>query len=215
MAGGAPLKKETRRSSIDIAASLERQMALLVFLKVRFPKSFPTPFFLNALWTADGITFGFRMDEPTPERLERKVKGRDDSMAWWDDNIELLFDVTGKNEGEFYHFIINPNGAVADARGKDFSWDIKGLNTRAYVGKDFWSLEVFFPYGAFPEAVRPGSRGNVAWHGNFTRHRVADQGLAPRFKSLPNSLREYQRMNTTFAKPSNNLTDFAVIQFRE
>src|SRR5205085_7556853 len=91
----------------------------------------------KAVWTADGVTFGFRMTEPTPERLERGIKGRDDSMAWWDDNIELLFDVTGKNEGEFYHFIVNPNGAVADAKGKDFSRNVKGMKKAVFVGKDF------------------------------------------------------------------------------
>jgi hypothetical protein len=179
-------------------------------------KQEPTyPTTVKAVWTADGITFGFRMTEPMPERLERGIKGRDDSLAWWDDNVELLFDVTGKNEGEFYHFIINPNAAVADAKGKDFSWNIEGMKTQAFVGKDFWSLEVFIPFAAFPEAVKPGVRGNAVWYGNFTRHRVADQGLKPKFKAHPESKREYQRMNTTYAMPSNNLNDFAPIKFQE
>src|SRR5206468_429944 len=69
---------------------------------------------VQGVWTNDGVTFGFRMTEPTPDVLERKIKGRDDSLAWWDDNVELLFDVTGRNEGEFYHFILNPNAAVWD-----------------------------------------------------------------------------------------------------
>lgn len=170
---------------------------------------------VKGLWSNDGVTFGFHMAEPTPDRLERTIKSRDDSMAWWDDNIELLFDVTGKNLGEFYHIIINPNGAIADAKGKDFSWNIEGLKTKAYTGKDFWSLEVYIPFAAFKEAAVPGTRPNVAWHGNFTRHRVADQGLKPRFMTHPDSKREYQRMNTTYAQPSNNLTDFAALQFVE
>lgn len=170
---------------------------------------------VQAVWTADAVTFGFRMKEPTPERIERGIKGHDDSMAWWDDNIELLFDVTGKNLGEFYHFIINANDAVADAKGKDFSWNIDGMKSRSHVGKDFWSLEVRLPFKSFPDAVVPTPGKTISWHGNFTRHRVADQGLKPRFKSFPNSQREYQRMNTTYAKPSNNLTDFAPLKFVE
>jgi hypothetical protein len=161
------------------------------------------------------VTFGFRMTEPTPERLERGIKGHDDSMLWWDDNIELLFDVTGKNEGEFYHFIINPNGAVADAKGKDFSWNVKGMKQAIFVGKDFWSMEVYFPYSAFPEAKKPTEGTGIAWYGSFTRHRVADQGLKPKFTAHPDSQREYTRMNTTYAKPSNNLADFAPIKFQE
>jgi hypothetical protein len=184
---------------------------VLAYDKMKKEPKYPTT--VQAVWTADGITFGFRMHEPTPERLERTIKGRDDSMAWWDDNVELLFDVTGKNEGEFYHFIINPNGAIADARGKDFSWNAEGVKARAFVGKDFWSLEVYVPYAAFPEAVKPGT--GAAWYGNFTRHRVADQGLKPKFRAHPDSRREYQRMNTTYVVLSNNLADFAPIRFQE
>jgi len=173
------------------------------------------PTTVKAVWTPTGVTFGFRMTEPTPDRLERGLKGHDDSMLWWDDNVELLFDVTGKNEGEFYHFIVNVNGAVADARGKDFSWNVKGMKRAAHVGKDFWSLEVHFPYSAFPECVKPTQGTGITWHGNFTRHRVADQGLKPKFTAHPDSRREYTRMNTTYAKPSNNLADFAPIRFQE
>ena len=180
-----------------------------------YDKDKPTPKYpttVKAVWTNDGVTFGFRMTEPMPERLERGIKSRDDSMLWWDDNIELLFDVTGKNEGEFYHFIINPNAAIADAKGKDFSWNLASLKTKAHVGKDYWTLEAYVPFSAFREAKVPP---NATWHGNFTRHRVADQGLKPRFMSHPDSKREYQRMNTTLAKPSNNLTDFAPLKFVE
>jgi hypothetical protein len=173
------------------------------------------PTTVKAVWTADGVTLGFRMAEPTPERIERGIKGRDDSMAWWDDNVELLFDVTGKNEGEFYHFIINANNAVADARGKDFSWNAEGVKSAVHLGKDFWSMEVYLPFKAFPEAVRPMPGKVVQWYGNCTRHRVADQGLKPKFKSYPDSLREYTRMNTTYAIPSNNLADFAAWKFLE
>ena len=143
------------------------------------------PTTVKAVWTAEGVTFGFRLTEPTPDRIERALKGHDDSMLWWDDNIELLFDVTGKNEGEFYHFIINANGAVADAKGKDFSWNAQGVKKAVFLGKDFWSMEVFLPYTAFPEAVRPGPGKVVSWHGNFTRHRVADRGLSRSLRRFP------------------------------
>jgi hypothetical protein len=175
--------------------------------------TYPTT--VRAVWTADGITFGFRMTEPTPELLERGIKGRDDSMAWWDDNVELLFDPTGRNEGDYYQFIINANNAVADAHGRDFSANFPEVKSAVFVGKDFWSMEVFVPYTVFPGTAKPGSGTNTVWYGNFTRHRVADQGLKPKMGRQKNSLREYQRMNTTYAAPSNNLSDFAPIQFRE
>jgi hypothetical protein len=198
---------------LDDAVWKRAQEVPFVMAWDRKPVKYPTT--VKAVWTPTGVTFGFRMTEPTPDRLERGIKGHDDSMLWWDDNIELLFDVTGKNEGEFYHFIINPNGAVADAKGKDFSWNIKGMKQAIFVGKDFWSMEVYFPYSAFPEAKKPTEGTGITWHGSFTRHRVADQGLKPKFTAHPDSQREYTRMNTTYAKPSNNLADFAPIKFQE
>jgi uncharacterized protein DUF4838 len=175
--------------------------------------TYPTT--IRAVWTPDGITFGFHMHEPTPDLLERGLKGHDDSMLWWDDNIELLFDPSGRNEGEFFQFIINSNNAVAEARGKDFSQNYPEVKSAVHIGADFWSLEVCVPYSVLPGTVKPASGSNTVWFGNFTRHRVADQGLKPKVGRQQNSQREYQRMNTTYAGPSNNLSDFAPIQFRE
>lgn len=181
--------------------------------KIQSEPKYPTA--VKAVWTDAGITFGFHMHEPTPALLERGIKGRDDSMAWWDDNIELLFDLTGKNEGEFYHFIINPNNAISDAKGRDYSQNFPEVKTGAFVGQDFWSVEVFVRYSAFSEAVKPSSGSNMVWHGNFARHRVAEQGKKPKVGSQRNPLREYQRMNTTYASHSDNGADFAPIKFVE
>jgi hypothetical protein len=175
--------------------------------------TYPTT--IRAVWTQDGVTFGFHLAEPTPELLERGIKGRDDSLAWWDDNVELLFDPSGKNEGDFFHFIVNPNVAVADADGKDFSQNYDRVKFAAHVAGDHWGLEVFVPYDALPRTAKPGSGTETEWYGNFTRHRVADQGLKPKVGRQQNSLREYQRMNTNYALPSNNLSDFAPLQFVE
>lgn len=162
---------------------------------------FPTT--VKCAWTFDGVTFLFHMTEPTPELLAMKRKGRDDSNLWWDDNIELLLDVTGKNDGEYYHFIITAAGTIADAKNGDFSWNTDQVKVTTRVGKDSWSALVFVPFAAFPEAVKPlpGSVSDLRWTGNFTRHRIGDR-----------KQQEYSRLNTTFTIPSNNLTDFAPIK---
>lgn len=175
--------------------------------------TYPTS--VQAVWTPDGITFGFRMTEPTPELLERKVKGRDDSMAWWDDCVEILFDVSGRHEGDFYHFTINANGAFADAKEKDYAWNIQRLERRAFVGKEYWSLEVHFPFDVFPNIKPRGDGTPTSWLGNFTRHRVADRGLKQSLRPRMGSEREYSRMNTFYAKPSNNQVDFVPFRFTE
>jgi hypothetical protein len=175
------------------------------------------PTTVKGVWTAAGVTFGFHLVEPAPELLEAKIKGRDDSMLWWDDNVELLFDVTGKNEGEFYHFIVSALNTVADFKGRDLAWNTDQVTSAVLVGKDFWSAEVFVPFAAFPEAVRPagGSASQVQWYGNFTRHRVCAWGLKPPAPPVAGGEREYSRMNTTYADPSDNLADFAPIKFVE
>lgn len=160
---------------------------------------FPTT--LQAVWSKGGITFGFRMEEPAPDRLARNIHGHDDPQAWWNDNVELFLDVTGQRTN-YYQWIINPNGAVFDSEGENTQWNCEGLETKAYVGLDFWSLEVFAPYAAFPEIVPPAP--GVVWYGNFTRHRVGD-----------GSAREYQRLNTTYDGPSNNMMAFGPIRFME
>ena len=76
------------------------------------------------------------------------------------------------------------------------------LLTAAHVGKDFWSLEVYVPHAAFPDARKPGT--GVVWYGNFTRHRVA--GRDPR---------EYHRLNTTYEPGSHNTMAFGPIRFVE
>lgn len=101
--------------------------------------TYPTT--VQAVWTPDGVTFGFRMTEPTPQYLTMGRRTYDDPSLWWDDNVELLFDVTGQNTGEFYHFIVTPRGTVADAKGSDFSWNTDKVKFATCIGKDDWSLQ--------------------------------------------------------------------------
>ncbi len=162
---------------------------------------------LKAVWTLDGVTFGFHCAEPAPDALVRKLKSRDDSMAWWDDNVEIFLDVTAKKEGEYYQLIINPNATLADLKTEDASWNIQGAKIAAFVGKDFWSVEAYLPYAAFPDAVKPAT--GVEWFGQFTRHRISDS------RKTKGSAREYTRMNARFGGPSRNLSDFAPIKFIE
>ncbi|MCX5660974.1 MAG: DUF4838 domain-containing protein [Planctomycetota bacterium] len=165
--------------------------------KARFPTE------VRAVWTRQGVTFGFRMAEPTPEKLARTIgaESRDAALLWWDDNIELFLDVEGKRN-DYYQWILNANGAIYDGHRKDAGWTGQGVRVATFVGKDFWSMEAYVPYAAFQPAPRPNT--GTVWYGNFTRHRVLDR-----------SDREVQRLNTTFAGPSNNESAFGPIRFIE
>ena len=73
-------------------------------------------------------------------------------------------------------------------------------------------MEVFVPFAAFGEGVKPAA--GARWLGNFTRHRMADSDAAGAGRA-GGSVAEYQRLNTTYAVPSENLSDFGAIEFRD
>lgn len=196
---------EDPRLDGDLEDSAWRDVPAVPFVmaydKVNTKPEFTTT--LKAVWSRRGITFGFHMAEPTPEKLRRDIgkDSRDASLMWWNDNVEIFLDVTGQRAG-YYQIIVNANGAIYDGKGKDLSWTALGTRAAASVGKDSWSLEVFVPVSDFTDAVSPGT--GVQWYGNFTRHRVTDK-----------TNREYQRLNTTFAGPSNDQNAFGPIRFIE
>lgn len=163
--------------------------------------NFPTT--LKAVWTRRGITFGFHMQEPTPAALRRDIgaDSRDAALIWWNDNVEIFLDVTGKRSG-YCQFIINANGALFDSQGKNAEWNAPGVKAAAFIGKDYWDLEVYIPYDSFDNALAPGT--GVEWFGNFTRHRVTDR-----------KNREYLRLSTTYAGPSNDQNAFGPVRFIE
>ncbi len=162
---------------------------------------------VKAVWTAEGITYGFHMAEPAPQSLVRNITARDDSNAWWNDNIEIYIDATGKAGGQYYQWIINPNGIILDGRGEDASWNPEGVQAKSFVGEDFWSMEVFIPYSVFPELVRPGT--GAEWFGQITRHRMSDA------KRTPESIQENQKLNAKFGGYNRNLADFSPLRFLE
>ena len=181
---------------------------MLAYDRQQKQPKYPTT--VQAVWSDDGVTFGFRMTEPAANKLKKSRTGHDNSMLWWDDNIELLLDPSGKGDGDYYHFIISAGAVVADGQARDFSWNCPGLKTAVDVQTSAWTMEVFAPYAAFPDAIKPSTGSKVSWTGNFTRHRIADSSDADK---TPGSEPEYQRLNTTYETPSANLADFGPIEF--
>ena len=124
--------------------------------------------------------------------------GRDSGKTWLDDNVEVFVDVTGKDQGEFYQFLLNSNDMLFDSQIKNSSWNGKGVKTASAVGTDRWSVEIYLPYAAFPDVKAPKA-GQTQWAVTFARHRVADTGRTWRkAKKRPaeGSVSEYQRLHT-------------------
>ena len=121
--------------------------------------------------------------------LRRSVSGRDGAEPW-----------------RLVQLLIKAAGVVCDRKKTDSSWDLEGLKTAVHVGGDFWSMEIYVPLAAFPEAIQPGT--GVTWYGQLTRHRMQHEAKAVRG-------RENQKLNAQFDGFNSNTADFAPISFRE
>ncbi len=166
------------------------------------PAKFPTD--LKAVWTPEGVAFGFRMSEPNPAALQKEKSGQDDGALYWQDCVELFIDPTGTNEGNYFHFLLTAGLARFDARKDDTTWTCEGLDFQTFVGEDFWSMEVVIPTSAIGATLTTGSTG-VTWFGQFTRHRMAD--------SVGGN--ENQKMNANQGGFNSNTGDFGELRFEE
>lgn len=122
---------------------------------------------VQAVWTDQGVTFGFKLLEPEIDKIRTSFTQHDQDV-YFDDCMEIFLDVEGKRE-KYYQIISNSLGAIYDgtAAGKD--WNTVDTKAAAFREKDFWSLEVFVPFSDFPE--KPQVKIGSVWYGNFCRSR--------------------------------------------
>ena len=153
---------------------------------------------MQAVWTERGVTFGFKLLEPEPDKI-RAVSTVHDQSVFGDDCIEIFLDVTGERR-RYYQVVANVLGTIYDGTADGAEWNAAGAKAVAARGPDFWSLEVYVPFTDFPE--RPDVRIGSAWYANFTRSRFV-KGW------------ELQRWST-LGKPSNHdFTAFGRLRFVE
>ena len=174
--------------------------------------NYPTT--VQAVWTPEGVTFGFRMTEPTPGKLFVS----EPAGSWHNDNVELFFDVTGKGAGDFYQIILDARneGLFLSHASEPAGWKPKGVISNVRRGNGFWSAEIFIPFSEFASQngaqIPKTSSGGLFWVGNFTRHRKVDGYEKDR---PPGSTPELTRLNTRYSKWSADQNAFGVLKFRE
>ncbi len=172
------------------------------------------PTTVQAVWTPEGVTFGFRMTEPTPDKLFLKEA----PGSWINDNVEIFFDATGKGAGDFYQLLIDARDeGTITLHAAEKNWKPKNIKSHVFVGKDFWSVEVYIPFTEFAslEGARlpTTSSSGISWIGNFMRHRNADS-QSKEIKT-PGSERELQRLYTRYSNWSADQNAFGPLKFME
>ena len=124
---------------------------------------------VRAVWSAKGITFAFRLQEPDMKGLKANLTGRDEQV-YIDDCIEVFLDPKGEF-GDYFQIVVNAKGAVFDASSLAdpyASWNGEHLAPKVHRADDHWSIELHVPFADLGlKEVKPGS----FWYGNFTRSR--------------------------------------------
>ena len=124
------------------------------------------------LHDAKGVYAAFRVPVANGKSLRAKVAGRD-GRVFTDDSVELMI-APGKGRDRYMHFTVNSIGTVCDAYAdqggfvRDEKWDCKFV-AKTFVGKDFWSVEMFIPYSV----MELGDGAAEVWGFNFC-HNISD-----------------------------------------
>ncbi len=106
------------------------------------------------VFTGEAIYIGVTCDEPAIATLVQHHT-KHDAALWNDDSVEVWLD-TNYDRNSAYHLIINPRGAVYDAREwhepdahqGDESWD-SDCEVRIDEGKSQWTIEVRIAVNSF------------------------------------------------------------------
>ncbi|MCK5844159.1 MAG: hypothetical protein KAG97_05580, partial [Victivallales bacterium] len=155
------------------------------------PKNKPIPAKLQTtfkvLYDNNGVYFGIRANETNVSKIKKAVKKEIDSSLWSGDDVEVFID-TNQDRTEYYQFATGPGGAKSDlyfieagntgSAGYNPEW-----KAEAFIGKDFYTVEMFMPYAAFyKQRLIPGPQN---WLISVCRQRLA--GKEFRHTRLTNS----------------------------
>lgn len=149
------------------------------------PKNLQTTF--KMLFDDNGVYFGIRANETNTAKIKKAVKKEIDSSLWQGDDVEVFID-TNRDRTEYYQFATSPGGAKSDlyfieagntgSAGYNPEWNAEG-----FIGKNFYSVEMFIPYAAFyKQRLKSGPQN---WLISVCRQRLA--GKKFRHTRLTNS----------------------------
>jgi len=124
---------------------------------------------VRILYDNSSLIIGVMCHDSAPEKLV--ANGMKWDFDWGsDDNFEVVID-TYNDKRNAYLFVINPNGAQADAivmdNGRQFNLDWDGVwKTATRVTDSGWSAEIEIPFST----LKFGNREEQVWGINFERN---------------------------------------------
>ncbi|MBO7721648.1 MAG: DUF4838 domain-containing protein [Kiritimatiellae bacterium] len=172
----------------------------------------------KAVWTPEGITFGFRCDE---HAIEHIVTNRP-AITFYNEHFDFMLDPSGEGDDATCQLIVDMRDAVCAPMREATApeWKATGFKAAFHVDvpKKEWTCEVYIPYSAFKDycgAKFPTTSANgVVWSGNVTRWRFADSSL-PKEQRPPDARREATRIWTRHNWWNKDPTAFGKFVFVE
>jgi len=92
------------------------------------------------------LAFEPRLSGMTVTHAER------DSDVWEDDSVDVMLDTTNSKKA-YYHFIVNPNGVLYDAKTFDKSWNCEKVAVKTIRRTDAWAVEMSIPWASLGMAA--------------------------------------------------------------
>jgi len=105
----------------------------------------------RAVYTPEALYLGIRCAEENTGAL--KADGRRKAAVFQDDSVEI-FVVPTESKADYYQFVVNANGTqgiyywMENKNIRDTAYDAL-WESRTFVGKGFWSIEVALPWHVF------------------------------------------------------------------
>lgn len=119
--------------------------------------------YFKAGWSDKALYLYIKCEEPEINKISAKLK--DGEELYREESIELFFLPEGAPQ--YFHLAVNPIGSrwnEIDASGQPgVPWD---WQAKAYIGEDFWSVEVMIPFSVFGKKPDEGER----WLVNIARN---------------------------------------------
>jgi hypothetical protein len=154
-------------------ADWETAPSTTTFINPDTGKPATTQTFVKLLYDQDYLYVGVVALEPSPQKMTVHSTKRDEPV-WKDDDLELFIDPAG-TVTTYYHFAVNPKGAVYDAKclpgSFDASWNAD-CEVACKTLADRWVLEMKIKASSLNARICEGG----IWKLNVARSRRPDGG---------------------------------------
>ena len=92
----------------------------------------------------------------------RAISIKDDDPSMFNGDVAEIFLAPNPDSGVYYHFAVNPNGALYTAKQRDMSWT-PPVSRKIHSTDTGWSAELEIPLATFGKTPIPGA----VWGANF------------------------------------------------